>query len=263
MCSSPATRRASAAVRSCTCRPGWRSSGRSCSPPSRRDRHRAGPAHADRARGRRAGRGVGAVPVGLRGGRRRVQHGRRAGRRRERAGCATSAASRLSERSWIFGAQRAEVGRDGSLDWVALGFGSARGRVRMETRLGGPGADARVTGAYATPRPPAHRLRHHAGARRARTRPPTSPSAACSRAARPRSGGATSSSTPAPRRPTLSRSRATCCSPSAPTPTRSRASRSRPTTCAARTPRRSPRSTPSSCSTCARTASARTWPSGW
>ncbi len=56
----------------------------------------------------------------------------------------------LSERSWIFGAQRAEVGRDGSLDWVALGFGSARGRVRMETRLGGPGAEARVTGAYAT-----------------------------------------------------------------------------------------------------------------
>jgi Fe-S cluster assembly protein SufD len=56
----------------------------------------------------------------------------------------------LSERSWIFGAQRAEVGRDGRLDWVALGFGSARGRVRMETRLGGDGADARVTGAYAT-----------------------------------------------------------------------------------------------------------------
>jgi Fe-S cluster assembly protein SufD len=56
----------------------------------------------------------------------------------------------LSERSWIFGAQRAEIGRDASLDWVALGFGSARGRVRMETRLGGEGADARVTGAYAT-----------------------------------------------------------------------------------------------------------------
>jgi len=56
----------------------------------------------------------------------------------------------LSERSWIFGAQRAEVGRDGRLDWVALGFGSARGRVRMDTRLGGQGADARVTGAYAT-----------------------------------------------------------------------------------------------------------------
>jgi Fe-S cluster assembly protein SufD len=56
----------------------------------------------------------------------------------------------LSERSWIFGAQRAEVARDASLDWVALGFGSAGGRVRMETRLGGPGAEARVTGAYAT-----------------------------------------------------------------------------------------------------------------
>jgi Fe-S cluster assembly protein SufD len=55
----------------------------------------------------------------------------------------------LSEKSWIFGAQRAEVGRDASLDWVALGFGSARGRVRMETRLGGDGAGARVTGAYA------------------------------------------------------------------------------------------------------------------
>jgi Fe-S cluster assembly protein SufD len=56
----------------------------------------------------------------------------------------------LSERSWIFGAQRASVGRDGSLDWVALGFGSQGGHVRMETRLNGEGADARVTGAYAT-----------------------------------------------------------------------------------------------------------------
>ncbi len=56
----------------------------------------------------------------------------------------------LSERSWIFGAQRAEVGRDASLDWVALGFGSTGGHVRMETRLAGEGADARVTGAYAS-----------------------------------------------------------------------------------------------------------------
>ncbi len=56
----------------------------------------------------------------------------------------------LSEHSWIFGAQRAEVGRDAALDWVALGFGSARGHVRMETRLAGEGAEARVTGAYAT-----------------------------------------------------------------------------------------------------------------
>jgi Fe-S cluster assembly protein SufD len=56
----------------------------------------------------------------------------------------------LTERTWIFGTHRAEVGRDGYLDWVALGFGSSRGRVRMETRLGGQGAEARVTGAYAS-----------------------------------------------------------------------------------------------------------------
>jgi Fe-S cluster assembly protein SufD len=55
----------------------------------------------------------------------------------------------LGERSWIFATQRAEVERDASLDWVALGFGSSRGKVRMETRLAGPGSSARVTGAYA------------------------------------------------------------------------------------------------------------------
>jgi Fe-S cluster assembly protein SufD len=56
----------------------------------------------------------------------------------------------LSEKSWVFGTQRAEVGRDGALDWVSLGFGSARGKVRTETKLAGPGSDARVTGAYAS-----------------------------------------------------------------------------------------------------------------
>ncbi len=56
----------------------------------------------------------------------------------------------LSERSWVFGAQRAIVGRDASLDWVALGFGSRSGHVLMETRLVGEGSEARVTGAYAT-----------------------------------------------------------------------------------------------------------------
>jgi Fe-S cluster assembly protein SufD len=56
----------------------------------------------------------------------------------------------LSEKSWVFGAQRAEVGRDGALDWVALGFGSGNGRLRMETKLAGEGAEARVTGAYAS-----------------------------------------------------------------------------------------------------------------
>ena len=55
----------------------------------------------------------------------------------------------ISERAWIFSSQRAEVERDGRLDWAALGFGSARGKVRMETKLAGPGSEARVTGGYA------------------------------------------------------------------------------------------------------------------
>jgi len=55
----------------------------------------------------------------------------------------------LSEKSWIFATQRAEVERDGRLDWAALGFGSGRGKVRMETKLAGPGSEARVTGGYA------------------------------------------------------------------------------------------------------------------
>jgi Fe-S cluster assembly protein SufD len=55
----------------------------------------------------------------------------------------------LSEKSWIFATQRAELARDASLEWIALGFGSARGKVRMETKLAGRGSSAKVTGAYA------------------------------------------------------------------------------------------------------------------
>ncbi len=55
----------------------------------------------------------------------------------------------ISERAWIFSSQRAQVERDGRLDWTTLGFGSARGKVRMETNLAGPGSEARVTGGYA------------------------------------------------------------------------------------------------------------------
>jgi Fe-S cluster assembly protein SufD len=55
----------------------------------------------------------------------------------------------MNERSWIFGTQRAEVARDGKLDWAAVAFGSARGKVRMETLLAGEGAEGVVTGAYA------------------------------------------------------------------------------------------------------------------
>jgi Fe-S cluster assembly protein SufD len=55
----------------------------------------------------------------------------------------------ISGRAWIFSSQRAQVERDGRLDWTALGFGSARGKVRMETNLAGAGSEARVTGGYA------------------------------------------------------------------------------------------------------------------
>jgi Fe-S cluster assembly protein SufD len=55
----------------------------------------------------------------------------------------------ISEAAWIFATQRAQVERDGRLDWAALGFGSGRGKVRMETKLAGPGSEARVTGGYA------------------------------------------------------------------------------------------------------------------
>jgi Fe-S cluster assembly protein SufD len=55
----------------------------------------------------------------------------------------------ISESAWIFATQRAQVERDGRLDWAALGFGSARGKVRMETNLAGAGSEARVTGGYA------------------------------------------------------------------------------------------------------------------
>lgn len=56
----------------------------------------------------------------------------------------------LSEKSWVFGTQQGEVGRDGNLDWVSLGFGAAKGRVRIASRLAGTGANGKVTGAYAS-----------------------------------------------------------------------------------------------------------------
>jgi Fe-S cluster assembly protein SufD len=55
----------------------------------------------------------------------------------------------ISEGAWIFATQRGEVGRDGTLEWTALGLGSGRGKVRMETKLAGKGSEAKVTGGYA------------------------------------------------------------------------------------------------------------------
>jgi Fe-S cluster assembly protein SufD len=56
----------------------------------------------------------------------------------------------LNEQTWVFGNERSTVGRDGTLEWVTLGFGGANGKVFLETTLAEPGATARVTGAYAT-----------------------------------------------------------------------------------------------------------------
>ena len=54
----------------------------------------------------------------------------------------------LSQEAWNFATHRATVGRDAELDWVAGGFGSRRGKVRIHNDLAGQGATSRVTGAY-------------------------------------------------------------------------------------------------------------------
>jgi len=54
----------------------------------------------------------------------------------------------LSQETWHFATHRATVGRDAELDWVAGGFGSRRGKIRIHNDLAGQGATSRVTGAY-------------------------------------------------------------------------------------------------------------------
>jgi Fe-S cluster assembly protein SufD len=54
----------------------------------------------------------------------------------------------LSEETWHFASHRAKVERDAELDWVAGGFGSKKGKTRIQNDLAGAGATSRVTGAY-------------------------------------------------------------------------------------------------------------------
>jgi Fe-S cluster assembly protein SufD len=54
----------------------------------------------------------------------------------------------LSQHAWHFATHHARVERDGELDWVAGGFGSKKGKIRIQNDLTGPGATSRVTGAY-------------------------------------------------------------------------------------------------------------------
>jgi Fe-S cluster assembly protein SufD len=54
----------------------------------------------------------------------------------------------LSRDTWHFASHHARVERDAELDWVAGGFGSGKGKTRIQNDLAGPGATSRVTGAY-------------------------------------------------------------------------------------------------------------------
>jgi Fe-S cluster assembly protein SufD len=54
----------------------------------------------------------------------------------------------LSPETWHFASHRARVERDAELDWVAGGFGSKKGKTRIQNDLAGEGATSRVTGAY-------------------------------------------------------------------------------------------------------------------
>jgi Fe-S cluster assembly protein SufD len=53
-----------------------------------------------------------------------------------------------SQQTWHFATHHATVARDAELDWVAGGFGSKKGKIRIQNDLVGPGATSRVTGAY-------------------------------------------------------------------------------------------------------------------
>jgi Fe-S cluster assembly protein SufD len=54
----------------------------------------------------------------------------------------------FSRATWHFASHHARVERDAELDWVAAGFGSGKGKIRIQNDLAGPGATSRVTGAY-------------------------------------------------------------------------------------------------------------------
>jgi Fe-S cluster assembly protein SufD len=56
----------------------------------------------------------------------------------------------LSRETWHFASHHARVEHDAELDWVTGGFGSKKGKVRIQNELAGQGATSRVTGAYFT-----------------------------------------------------------------------------------------------------------------
>jgi Fe-S cluster assembly protein SufD len=54
----------------------------------------------------------------------------------------------LSAETWHFATHHARVESGAELDWVAGGFGSKKGKTRIQNDLSGRGATSRVTGAY-------------------------------------------------------------------------------------------------------------------
>ena len=56
----------------------------------------------------------------------------------------------VSRETWHFASHHARVERHAELDWVSGGFGSKKGKMRIQNDLAGPGATSRVTGAYFT-----------------------------------------------------------------------------------------------------------------
>jgi Fe-S cluster assembly protein SufD len=54
----------------------------------------------------------------------------------------------MSLATWHFATHHARVERDAELDWVAGGFGTGKGKIRIQNDLAGEGATSRVTGAY-------------------------------------------------------------------------------------------------------------------
>ena len=215
---------------------------------STRDGARAQLAHPDRARGGRRSRGLGALVLARRRGRRAAQLGGRAERRPGGDAALRQHPGHLRE-----GLDLRHPARPGRARRPPrLG----RARLRLGPRQGADGDQARrprLRGAghrrlRRRPRP-APRLRHHPGARGAehqlRPRLPRRPRRRLDR-------GLARDDQGRPRRPADRRlpgePQPAALAPR-PTPTRSPASRSSPTTSAAPTPRRSPRSTRTSSST--------------
>ena len=172
-------------------------------------RHAASPAHADRARGGRAGGGLGAIPVGA--PRTSTESSTRS------PSCASATGAHLR---YVCGQSLSEKKLDlrcpARRGWAATPPGLGRARVRVRARSGPDGDPARRRGRRGAghrrvrdPRAPAHRLRHHPGTRGAQhylrpglpRRPPGRSTAVWK-------GNIIVD--PGARRPTRSRSRATC-----------------------------------------------------